>query len=349
LRSTALVGRELYIRQSQVSGNTTIATAHGANEPFTFNVTLPAGQYYLSGTLNDSLRTTARSNVFQVVEGSDTACLVAAVKSTSTSIGTKSSITGGVMQTPGSSTETSTTSNVSGGAIAGIVVGVIGGLAILAFLAFCCLRRRRRQRNGAVGNRDRFSTLPSASSQDGGEHGTGAMAAVGGWRRDSDEKGIDSAEDHDTHPAVLGRNKDLPVPYPAAATLAPEESPSLGDRRRQAGPPTTHTLTEKTSMQGFIGKSPSSNESSAVPSRSSSFGGAGAGTGAGVTATKDTGVGRSTSTKRKPVPSLGPELKSQLERERKMSEGGGGKRVPSVPDPNWRKSYSLVPDQPLKQ
>lgn len=54
-------------------------------------------------------------------------------------------------------------------------------------------------------------------------------------------------------------------------------------------------------------------------------------------------VGRSTSVKRKPVPSLGPELRGQLERERKMSAGkhmGGGEAN--------RKSYSLVPDLPTQ-
>jgi hypothetical protein len=294
----------------------------------------------MAGVLNDPLRTSGRSNVFEVVEGDDLSCLSVGAKST-TATGTSTSITGGVMQTPGSANETSSTSSVSGGAIAGIVIGVVGGLAILAVLAYFCLKRRRRQATRRGVARDRFSSLPSASSQDGGEYGQAQDLDNGprppiaaGWRRNSDpdEKGFTSTSD-----SIHNNQQNLPYAQRTETLASEEATPSLGDRRRQAGPP-TRTLTEKTSMQGFIGKSPSSNESSAIHSRSSSFGGGGAGEKEVVA-----GVGRSTSTRRKPVPSLGPELRGELERERKMSEGGGG-----VPEPK-RKSYSLVPDLPLQQ
>jgi hypothetical protein len=169
-------------------------------------------------------------------------------------------------------------------------------------------------------NQNRFSNLPSASSQDGGEYGqqtpNNSPPIAAAWRRDSN----DEKDSTDSPPRLYANRSD-------------SETPSLGVRRKQAGPPTSHTLAEKKSAQGFIGKG--SNESSAIHSRSSSIGG-----GEGPKP-----VGRSTSTKRKPVPSLGPELRNQLERERKMSAGGytGGGVEPR------RQSYSLVPDLPLQQ
>ena len=332
-RSTSLVGRALENRQAQTSGNISIVTGHDASEPFNYTITLPAGRYYIAGVMNDPSRTSGRSNVFEVVEGNDLSCLSVGSRST-TSSRSSTSITGGVMQTPGSANETSTTSAVSGGAIAGIVIGVIGGLAILAVLAFFCLKRRRGARGRGV-ERNRFSSLPSASSQDGGEYGQAGPPIAAAWRRNSDpdEKGFTSTDD----------TQNLPYAQRTETLVSEEATPSLGDRRRQAGPP-TRTLTEKTSMQGFIGKSPSSNESSVVHSRSSSFG---AGGGGGKEGPAGSGgvVGRSTSTRRKPVPSLGPELRGELERERKMSAGAGGG---GVAEPN-RKSYSLVPDLPLRQ
>jgi hypothetical protein len=313
--STALVGRELQIRQS-ATGNLTIADGHNAQEPITFVVTLPPGRYYFAGWINTSPRTAANSNVFRVVEGDDMSCLTAgATTSTTATSGTSSAGT----QTAGSANNATETSSISGGAIAGIVIGVLGGLAVLGALLFFCMKKKRRQ-NRAM-NANRFSNLPSASSQDGGEYGQhplGHAPIAGAWRRDSDP------DEKDPRPHPVRSDSDDPTP-------------SLGDRRKQAGPPTSHTLAEKKSTQGFIGKG--SNESSAVHSRSSSIGG-----GEGVPQVGGGGgvkqVGRSTSVKRKPVPSLGPELRSQLERERKMSASnmGGGEAN--------RKSYSLVPDLP---
>lgn len=303
--STALVGRQLQTRQSP-TGNLTIAVAHNAQEPITFVVTLPPGRYYFAGRFTTSPGTAANSNLFRVVEGDDMSCLSSAVATTST---TSTSSAG--TQTAGTANNAVETSSISGGAIAGIVIGVLGGLAVLGALLFFCMKKKRRQNRRL--NENRFSNLPSASSQDGaeyGQHPLGHAPIAGAWRRDSDP------------------DEKEPRPYPSRAD-SDDPTPSLGDRRKQAGPPTSHTLTEKKSTQGFIGKG--SNESSAVHSRSSSIGG---GEGAKP-------VGRSTSVKRKPVPSLGPELRGQLERERKMSAGGqmGGGEAN-------RKSYSLVPDLP---
>jgi len=303
--STALVGRQLQTRQS-AAGNLTIAVAHNAQEPITFVVTLPPGRYYFAGRFTTSPGTAANSNLFRVVEGDDMSCLSSAVATTST---TSTSSAG--TQTAGTANNAVETSSISGGAIAGIVIGVLAGLAVLGALLFFCMKKKRRQNRRL--NENRFSNLPSASSQDGAEYGQhhhGQVPMAGAWRRDSDPDEKESR------------------PYPARAD-SDDPTPSLGDRRKQAGPPTSHTLTEKKSTQGFIGKG--SNESSAVHSRSSSIGG---GEGAKP-------VGRSTSVKRKPVPSLGPELRGQMERERKMSAGGqmGGGEAN-------RKSYSLVPDLP---
>ena len=316
--STALVGRDLYRRQA-MTGNLTIATNQNAQEPITFTVTLPPGRYYIAGWLSNNPRTAANSNMFNVVAGSDMSCLSGAVATTSSSSGTPSGSTaGGSAQTSGSASTVESSSSISGGAIAGIVIGVIGGLAILGALAFFCMRKKRRQ-NRSI-NENRFSNLPSASSQDGGEYGHQTLgrgpAVAAAWRSDSD-----SDEKYGETPTR---------PYANRSDTTDSETPSLGDRRRQAGPPTSHTLAEKKSTQGFIGKS-DSNESSAVHSRSSSIGGG----------EKPVAIGRSTSTRRKPVPSLGPELRNELERERKMSAGANG----AVPEPR-RKSYALVPDLP---
>jgi hypothetical protein len=243
-------------------------------------------------------------------------CLSSAVATTSTTA-TSSTAT----QTAGTANNAVETSSISGGAIAGIVIGVLGGLAILGAILFFCMKKKRRQNRGL--NQNRFSNLPSASSQDGGEYGQQPLnhaPIAGAWRRDSDPDEKESR------------------PYPSRSD-SDDPTPSLGDRRKQAGPPTSHTLTEKKSTQGFIGKG--SNESSAIHSRSSSIGGGESGAQVGAGGVKQ--VGRSTSVKRKPVPSLGPELRGQLEKERKMSAGkhmGGGE--------GNRKSYSLVPDLPVQ-
>jgi hypothetical protein len=245
-------------------------------------------------------------------------CLSSAVATTSTTA-TSSTAT----QTAGTANNAVETSSISGGAIAGIVIGVLGGLAILAALLFFCIKKKRRQNRNRGLNENRFSNLPSASSQDGGEYGQQPLnhaPIAGAWRRDSDPDEKESR------------------PYPSRSD-SDDPTPSLGDRRKQAGPPTSHTLIEKKSTQGFIGKG--SNESSAIHSRSSSIGGGESGAQVGGGGVKQ--VGRSTSVKRKPVPSLGPELRGQLERERKMSAGkhmGGGEAN--------RKSYSLVPDLPVQ-
>jgi hypothetical protein len=322
--STALVGRGLQVRQSR-AGNLNITSGHNSQEPLTFTVTLPPGRYYFAGWLNTSPRTAANSNIFDVVGSSDLSCLSSG-SSTSTAAGTS---TTGTVQT-GSASEEAKSSSMSGGGIAGIVIGVLGGLAFLGALAFFCLRKRRRQNRGGL-QENRFSNLPSASSQDGGEYGQaqslghsdphGTAPIAGAWRRNSDPD-----EKFTEDP-----------PYANRTNRSDSETPSLGDRRRQAGPPTSHTLTEKKSTQGFIGKG--SNESSAVHSRSSSIGGDAGVRMPGGGEVKQ--VGRSTSVKRKPVPSLGPELRGELERERKMSAGVGA----NVPEPK-RKSYSLVPDLP---
>lgn len=352
-------------RQTQRQTNTTLVTGQIASQPYTFDVALPAGRYYISGTLNDPFRTTARSNVFVVEEGNDVSCLASGVSSSSSA--SRSSVTAGVMQTTGAgaaANQSTTTSSISGGAIAGIVIGVIGGLGLLAFLALFCVRRRRRQAraNMAMGGgggdkSERFATLPSASSQDG-ENGSGAggYPIAAAWRRnsDSDEKTIEGSDDPYSNTSIL--NRQNPAPFPSSGMghqeilTAADMPPSLGETRRQSGPPLTHTLVQKTSMQGIIGKDPSSNESSAEHSRSNSNGGTSrppvTQNGSGQKDANGAGVGRSTSTKRKPVPSLGPELRGQLERERKMSEGAIGSRKASIPDV---KRYSLVPDRPLPQ
>lgn len=347
-------------------------------------------------TMNDPLRTTAMSNLFTVIERNDTSCLVGGGRGSSVSA-KQTTTAGGVVQTPGAgaeSNEISTTSGPSGGAIAGIVIGVLGGLALLAFFAFFCMRKRRRQQGRGRGGDfassemrergpdDRFSALPSASSEEGQYNHQNLPIAAGYSQRnrrdsDPDEKDVDTDADVGPASGANGQYSKLNRNQPGLAATttespwsetshghnngereilaSPELPPSISDRRRQSGPPVeveqTHTLVPKSSMQGIIGKSSSPNSTN--HSRSSSTGGstgapaanvsgnanssnlppvsgcgaaaaAASGVGAGV------GLGRSTSTKRKPVPSLGPELRGELQKERERKLSQSSQRKPSV-------------------
>lgn len=149
--STAVANATLS-RRTNLNINKTIVTQlanHGYGwEP----VALPEGRYYIYGYVDDGYGTSNKSNVFSVVEGSNTSCLAAyeSMSKTATATGQASgSATLGAGTSNSDAAESS--SGIGGGAIAGIVVGVVAGLGVLAALAFLCLRKRRRDRK--FGNR----------------------------------------------------------------------------------------------------------------------------------------------------------------------------------------------------
>ena len=105
-------------------------TKEDAMDPssYNMNVTLPLGQYYFQGVINDIYRTSAKSNVFEVVQGPDSSCL----NGTDTPSTTPST----------SPVPSSGSKSLSGGAIAGIVIGVLVVIAVA--IGFVLWRRRSR-------------------------------------------------------------------------------------------------------------------------------------------------------------------------------------------------------------
>lgn len=189
---------------------------------------------------------------------------------TSTSSGSQPSSTNGTASRAAASTQRH---GLSGGAIAGIVVGsVIGGLLLLALLAFCCifLRRRNRDRSqkGSVFNQPQptrrgpsmqqyapadgpqngYEVLPGGrvarmsalqGSSSGSPPGATAVAGMGGPRRgyndtsDSEAYG-DSPESQRVPPVTGKRNASLS----SASALATGEdnSPNSGSGGQYSSP-----------------------------------------------------------------------------------------------------------------
>lgn len=149
--STAVANATLS-RRTNLNINRTIITQlanHGYEwEP----VALPEGRYYIYGYVDDGYGTSNKSNIFSVIEGSNTSCLAAYESMSKTATATGQASQSATLGAGTSDSDTSeSSSGIGGGAIAGIVVGVLAGLGALAALAFFCLRKRRRDRK--FGNR----------------------------------------------------------------------------------------------------------------------------------------------------------------------------------------------------
>ncbi|WWD07616.1 hypothetical protein V865_005717 [Kwoniella europaea PYCC6329] len=160
--------------------NITLVTQY-ANHGWGFNpVRLPEGRYYILGVVDDDRQTTNKSNVFSVVESDDTACLSAFQSLSASATGTATNNNGvptqkvtsiptttsgnGTGAASGSSEEGNASSekgSLGGGAIAGIVIGVMVGLVGLVLLFMCYRRKKRSERN-------RNGNARSGHSEEGG-------------------------------------------------------------------------------------------------------------------------------------------------------------------------------------
>ncbi|WWD21538.1 hypothetical protein CI109_106024 [Kwoniella shandongensis] len=399
--ASAVVSRSLSEKRTILSINSTLVTQY-ANHGWNFNpVRLPQGRYYIYGYVDDGRGTSAKSQVFSVVEGGDTACLAAfasqsltASKGASTIPGKTSaaSSAGGAGTTAGAGSNNDTKQGgggISGGAIGGIVVGVILGLGALALLAFFCMRRRRRSQSGEYdyGSDNRSMSLtgagyghhrkmPSAatSPSDAGHHGNGKPIALGAirgeksYRSENEKDGRRGSSEslgavESIAPVVMdgdnGRGKrhvsdpfrtptipDMPR-QPDNAVL-PDDNDNAYDVNDFTPVPTSysnsrpHSYVDTTATRRNSG--PLSRTS---PPRS----------GETTPPTVPTpALGRSSSTRRKPVPSLGPELRSEMARQASQNELKSGTGISTSPnllsggtEGERRKSYKLVPDPPMIQ
>ncbi|WVQ83282.1 hypothetical protein IAT38_005421 [Cryptococcus sp. DSM 104549] len=427
--------------RSLLSINASIITQY-ANHGYGWDpVLLPAGRYYIWGYVDDGFGTSNRSNVFTVVEGSNTSCLAAfASQSKTASLATgsvagtskiasasSSAAAGGASSNTG---ESEKNSGLSGGAIAGVVIGVLAGVAALAILALVCLRRRRRQRGYSsenpppMGMTHRRMLSGSTAPSDPGHgttssHGTAGAGGKGqipmgtirrgeSWNS-SIAKPRGSSTDSfghnaDATPVVLGasggsrsgekedgqevlrsdvRGED---PFLTPTMPPPSETSGLDQPQRASGysdyplyasfdrrasnpmppPPPPAAITSSTSTDRSRSSS-HGDPRGERPARRTPPGSVGASPNPGGSGGAQ--VGRTPSTRRKPVPSLGPELRGQLEKQSSAgrvvpampaseSAGAGtgagaglGLGIPSDAGGNGerRKSYQLMPDLPLPQ
>ncbi|ORX33942.1 hypothetical protein BD324DRAFT_653640 [Kockovaella imperatae] len=171
--------RERAVLEPRVQINDTITTQTAA-VGYSWIVDVPQGRYYFLGLIGDSFGTHATSNIFSVIEGSNTSCLATfpseSSSTSSASSATSTSATSARTSSSSSSTSIVPTSSttagiaganasdsgnsgggISGGAIAGIVVGAI---LILLLVGGCLFWRRRRnaRRNDPFGGGEKTDT-----------------------------------------------------------------------------------------------------------------------------------------------------------------------------------------------
>ncbi|WVR04661.1 hypothetical protein IAU60_001672 [Kwoniella sp. DSM 27419] len=340
----AVTARGLLADRTTLDINITLVTQQ-ANHGWDWNpLRLPEGRYYFLGVVHDQYRTTNRSNVFSVVEGSDTACLAAFASQSLTASHQASSTKGGAGTSGAGSAqpaEGASGKKVGSGAIAGIVVGVLLALAAAA-VALLCYRRRKDRRYGeprsglggmlGLARHRKMASQSTGPSDSVYAHGKGpialaAMRQPGSYRSDLEEK-------NGPAPDVLSSGA---VPYAAGTGPAPTNpflTPSPGSTPAPAisaaGPASSATLKQSGLVGLGIATTPGAPGSgtpstpAAVPgqgsppasgshSRRVSTSEAGTPVTPGMTrSASGPGLARSGSTRRKPVPSLGPELRGEL-------------------------------------
>lgn len=134
--------------ESRATYNESVVKGQPAHIAYPWKVNLPQGRYRLFGIVNNPQRSTAFSEPFTVVEGADTSCINAKdisaapvasdAQPSQTQSGASSAETAGQEAATGKK-------GISGGGIAGIVIGILAAL-VLAAIAFICFRRAQRDR-----------------------------------------------------------------------------------------------------------------------------------------------------------------------------------------------------------
>jgi hypothetical protein len=317
---------------------------------------LPAGRYYLLGTVNDPRFSAGTTSPFTVVEGTDISCLGAyavAGSSSASMSSTRSSTSGKASSTAGSaataSSRVSGGSGVGTGALAGIVVGALAVLAIAAGILFVCLRRKRRQeRENAT------SDLPDMRRS---THGSTSL-----FERFTPPLGKNRSTSHTRLPS--GRDP-IALTSIGGSSQSSHEGNGLNEKNVVRSPdislPATPTVLAGGGIREEGGNNPFETprlESTGQVQQAGEFGilgngASGSGSGSGSGAQRDrsqsqggAGIGRSTSTRRKPVPSLGAELRNQMGMEKEGQEVMLGSLTPPELGEK-RGSFSLMPDPPV--
>ncbi len=236
----------------------------------------------------------------------------------------------------GGSSRTSGKGGLSGGAIAGIVIGILALAAIGGIVAWFCLRRRRRSREEAFTRGPEMSQAGFNSGRGGGRHvqmpsggtslegegiaGAAALGVMHGDEERADDSGPRSS--NEASPVVFaqqtastartGQNPFATAPNTPGTHHDGDTDFNPGDPRQASA----STAVTADIVPQLVPRSRSDGSYSRGQSDQNS-----------------TGLTRSTSKKRKPVPSLGPELRDEMERKMSGTE-------------ELRKSYQIVPDPP---
>ena len=280
------------------------------------------------------MSTTENSTVFSVVEGNDTSCLAAYASLSSSSISFTSTPPTSTATPATAATNTSNAHGLSAGAIAGVAIGALAILACFGLLLFVCLRRRRTRRNlnslrgpemsqtlglGGVSGRG-HRQIPSASTTLGRTIPLSNLSPF-----------VDRISDDGEDEEKFNRNGSVD-------TL--EESPVSSDQQNTArsslsgqNPFGTSLNTPRTLHEyDTADLSPSDARSASNFAGPSSYNAVR--TGIDRFGSNKASLSRTTSLKRKPVPSMGPQLRNEIEQQRS--------------EPETRKSFQLVPDLPVQ-
>ncbi|TYJ56909.1 hypothetical protein B9479_002354 [Cryptococcus floricola] len=376
--TTSNIARSLSnpVKRTTLSINTTIITQY-ANHGYGWTpVRLPEGNYRIYGHVYDGYGTSNTSNVFTVRESTNTSCLTAFAAMSKTATATLSSgkVTGSaesVTATASSGaaaggTENDTGSNgLSGGAIAGIVIGVVAGLAFLAGLLFCLRRRRQQARRGARGDdghpmgmtHRRMASASTAPSDPGHSplptmSGPGARGGPIPLGATAHDKSFTSSIDKDSEESFGQATAESAAPIMLAGTrqeqeeeemlredpfrspaLPPSQNPSTVypqststyDPTRRYSNPAGALPADQPTRTSRTSSQPSSPQR--LPRRSPSGSGS-------VNSSPNPGesprvgaLGRTPSSRRKPVPSLGPELRGELAKKADNKSQEEGRRA----------------------
>lgn len=316
--------------------------------------------------MDNSEGTGANSPLFWVVEGSDTSCvgIQGAIASPSSSVKSSASVSSTSRSAVSSAAAVSAeqesgNGGIGGGAIAGIVIGVVGGLAAIAALWFFCFRRKRKNdveisgptmvtRGPGFGSGATLTAMAAGATHRSSRHsGQGGghipLTSMGG-----------SAEGHEKGEPLVGSygsdsNALTPSSLSGGNPFATAPNTPMGAETTTFAfndIPMSDDDTPVTAIAGGGGSSrrqsqpiPSSpkagdrNRSNSQPSH-------------GPSGKVD--LKRNVSARRKPVPSLGAELKKQMQKERagENQEGTGQDGGAGAQKETLRQSYHIMPDPP---